>query len=80
MSEIKCPKCNSTQFTTANKGLFLNLLNICLNCGNKWKPGDTHPDTIEQNKKDTQAGQDAVLGFLVLIVVTAIIIFVIKSC
>lgn len=43
---LKCPKCGSTSVTTTTRGYSLMLgfigsgkvINICGNCGNKWKP------------------------------------------
>ena len=43
---LKCPKCGSTSVTTTTRGYSLMLgfigsgkvMNICGNCGNKWKP------------------------------------------
>lgn len=43
---LKCPKCGSTSVTTTTRGYSIMLgfigsgkvINICGNCGNKWKP------------------------------------------
>lgn len=43
---LKCPKCGSTSVTTTTKGYSIltgfigsgKVINICGNCGNKWKP------------------------------------------
>ena len=47
MPVIRCPKCGSTSISTINKGYsvltgFLGSgkpMNVCQNCGYKWKPG-----------------------------------------
>lgn len=46
-SQVRCPKCGSTQITTGTRGwsLFTGLIgsgtvyNMCAKCGNKWKAG-----------------------------------------
>ena len=42
---VKCPKCGSTAVTTTTRGYSVmlgfignNIINICGNCGHKWKP------------------------------------------
>lgn len=44
---VHCPKCNSTSIGLTKRGWKLatgliganNVLNVCQNCGHKWKPG-----------------------------------------
>lgn len=46
-SKPKCPKCKSTSISTINKGYSVltgfigsgKPMNVCQNCGHKWKPG-----------------------------------------
>lgn len=47
LPRLKCPKCKSTSIATTNRGFSLitgfigsgKPVNVCQNCGHKWKPG-----------------------------------------
>ena len=55
MNEIKCPECNDTQYSLADKR-YVELFNTCWSCDKKrWEAGELELEEFE--RKEKQAAQ-----------------------
>lgn len=47
----------------------------CLNCGHKWKPGDTNKTVVEPQTKVPPTKQESLFGCVLVLIVIAAILF-----
>lgn len=90
--EVKCPRCESTQLSANQRGWNLTtgfigsgkVIITCLNCGNRFRPGD-HLTQEEKNElyKKQSAEFDSTTAWqnlLKIVILLAVIIITFKFC
>lgn len=86
-SQIKCPKCKSTQISSNQKGWTLTtgfigsgkVIITCLKCGKRFKPGEDY-DAIQTKKKQQEEAMQNPVGWIVMAIILILIIVLYNAC